>query len=248
MTKYINVPDTLEIGELFIDTLDGQIYTRNIDGDIIKVSVGQFVSHGGETFNDYDNNQANGIHSHAEGRNTIANNPGEHAEGLYNISRVGADGTVHTIGIGSSENDRENAVEVHLNGDTFIKGVGGFDGKNIDHTKSIQQVIHDLENTLGIEQNDKENINKIPDIINDVNILKHQIGDRIEYPDISITQQLGKLEGMISDKISGICSGDNSPIVTTITDGVVSLELNVDKSLKISNNILYVNNIDNGNF
>jgi hypothetical protein len=89
---------------------------------------------------------AYGDYSHAEGSCTITENNSEHAEGKYNKSNSG---TISSIGIGESENSRKNAVEVMQNGDTFIHGVGGYDGTNINTTNikgerfpaSIQEVL-----------------------------------------------------------------------------------------------------------
>lgn len=108
---------------------------------------------GGEIFNDYENNivsgdyahaegqgcSANGDASHAEGKgtdveghyghaeglHTIVENNCEHAEGCYNVSNTG---TRHSIGIGTSESNRRNALEVMDDGRVYVKGVGGYDG------------------------------------------------------------------------------------------------------------------------
>lgn len=79
---------------------------------------------------------AQGDSSLAEGDNTITTNPYEHAEGHFNKSNFTSDeypnegNTLHSVGIGSSENDRKNAVEIMQNGDMFVIGVGGYDGTN----------------------------------------------------------------------------------------------------------------------
>ena len=96
--------------------------------------------------------KASGIHSHTEGSYTITSNEAEHAEGKYNFSNTG---TISSIGIGTSSTDRKNAFEVMDNGDTFIYGVGNYDGTNINATNtkderlpaSIQEVmpIYDKE-------------------------------------------------------------------------------------------------------
>ena len=74
--------------------------------------------------------------SHAEGQYTQALNQAEHAQGQYNksnkaISSFGnAGNTIHSIGIGTAESNRKNAVEVMQNGRVFINGIGGYDGTN----------------------------------------------------------------------------------------------------------------------
>lgn len=108
---------------------------------------------GGEIFNDYENNTVSGDYAHAEGQGcsangdashaegkgtdveghyghaeglrTIVENRCEHAEGCYNVSNTG---TRHSIGIGTSESDRRNALEVMDDGRVYVKGVGGYDG------------------------------------------------------------------------------------------------------------------------
>ena len=78
------------------------------------------------------NTVANGLYSHAEGYYTITTNPEEHAQGSYNVSNSGSidKSTIHSIGIGGSEISRANAVEVMQNGDVYIKGIRGYNGKN----------------------------------------------------------------------------------------------------------------------
>lgn len=97
---------------------------------------------------------ANGQHSHAEGVDTVTGNTAEHAEGKFNKSNK-ADGsfgsagnTLHSIGIGTSASDRKNAVEVMQNGDAYLLGVGGYDGKNPAASKAVQQVIGALLDTF----------------------------------------------------------------------------------------------------
>ena len=76
---------------------------------------------------------ASGTCSHAEGNGTKAQNQSEHAQGEFNVSHVGStnsEKTLHSIGIGTADNARENAVEVMRDGKVFVNGVGGYDGTN----------------------------------------------------------------------------------------------------------------------
>ena len=76
---------------------------------------------------------AAGNDSHAEGYCTIANNNHEHACGRYNKSdniSTTSRQTRFSIGIGTSNTARKNAIEAKSNGDVYIYGVGGFDGQN----------------------------------------------------------------------------------------------------------------------
>lgn len=94
---------------------------------------------------------ANGTGSHTEGGSTIANNDGEHAEGMFNKSNSGetsADKTQHSIGIGASDSERKNAVEVMANGDVYIKGVGSYDGTNYQSANTLQETISSIENKI----------------------------------------------------------------------------------------------------
>lgn len=75
--------------------------------------------------------------AHAEGHHTMAQNEAEHAQGKYNVSHkkenssFGDGGnTLHSIGFGTAEDTRKNAVEVMQDGKVFVNGVGGYDGTN----------------------------------------------------------------------------------------------------------------------
>ena len=92
----------------------------------------------GEIFNDFTNNEAIGTYSHAEGNSTKTTNDYEHAEGSYNASHTG---TRHSIGIGTSDDDRKNAVEVMDDGRMFVHGIGGYDGTNPDGAKTLQEAV-----------------------------------------------------------------------------------------------------------
>lgn len=88
--------------------------------------------------------KANAYASHAEGHGTIAENCYEHAQGSFNVSNNGVDDdkcTLFSIGIGLSDDKRSNAVEVMQNGDMYIVGIGGFDGKNYKEAKTLQESI-----------------------------------------------------------------------------------------------------------
>lgn len=124
---------------------------------------------GGEIFNDYENNTVSGDYAHAEGQGcsangdashaegkgtdveghyghaeglrTIVENDCEHAEGCYNVSNTG---TRHSIGIGTSESDRRNALEVMDDGRVYVKGVGGYDGVlDEEADSSLQDVLEE---------------------------------------------------------------------------------------------------------
>ena len=76
---------------------------------------------------------ATALYTHTEGYHTIANNNYEHACGRYNKSddtSTSSRQTRFSIGVGTSDTARRNAIEAKSNGDVYIYGVGGFDGQN----------------------------------------------------------------------------------------------------------------------
>ena len=93
-----------------------------------------------------------GVASHAEGRRTVTRNEGEHAEGEYNVSYKASDSyndpgnSIHTIGVGTEEVARKNAVTVMRNGDIYVKGVGSYDGINLSGADTLQDVISNAQN------------------------------------------------------------------------------------------------------
>jgi hypothetical protein len=76
----------------------------------------------------------NGIASHAEGYGTITYNTGEHASGKYNES---AEGTIFSVGIGESNTDRKNAVEIRKVSDDYKTYIST--QTNIGEVQSISQ-------------------------------------------------------------------------------------------------------------
>lgn len=93
---------------------------------------------------------ASGGVSHTEGLETIATNEAEHAQGRFNVSHSGE--TIHSIGIGSNDNNRKNAIEVTNTGDVYVTGIGTYTGVNTkaqsSSIKTLQEVINDKQNTL----------------------------------------------------------------------------------------------------
>ena len=93
--------------------------------------------------------KASGNYSHTEGNYTEAKNEGEHASGMYNKSNnqdANAQ-TIFSIGIGTSDTDRKNAIEVLRDGRVFIKGIGGYDGTNPFGSISLQDFLSSLSTT-----------------------------------------------------------------------------------------------------
>lgn len=112
--------------------------------------------------------QSIGDLSHSEGFKTITTNQAEHAEGKYNLSTKNDDlskATVHTIGIGQAGN-RMNSEETKYNGDKYILNVGGYNGKNSDNSKTLQQVISDIETAVSLNSNGPWDVDITSEFIN----------------------------------------------------------------------------------
>ena len=101
---------------------------------------------------------------YAIGSNLKVQNGFEGALGQYNVTHSGstdASTTRFSIGSGKYGNGTgangkifENVIEVMRNGDTYIKGFGGYDGVHIktetgyENTKTVQEYISALETTI----------------------------------------------------------------------------------------------------
>lgn len=108
----------------------------------------------------------------------ITNNS-EVGVGAYNVSRTlsGGDRYVFTVGAGS-QNERKNAIEVRRNGKVYIQDIGGFNGHNSDqsNTKTLQQVISDIETVVSLNSNGPWDIDITSQFINgNVNISPTQM-------------------------------------------------------------------------
>ena len=88
---------------------------------------------------------AYGADSHAEGYNTIARRNAAHAEGNFNYDDSYA---IHMVGIGTSITNRKSAHVIRYNGDHFIIGIGGYEGKYTDSAKSLQEVVNGKQDAL----------------------------------------------------------------------------------------------------
>lgn len=99
-------------------------------------------------------NTAGGDSSHAEGHHNTTQNPGEHAEGCWNKSNKKTTGTaaeqaagttLSSVGCGTGDTDRKNAVEVMQNGDLYVKNIGGYDGTNPDSAVCLVPTVMAIE-------------------------------------------------------------------------------------------------------
>ena len=128
--------------------VNGQPYGNayvNVNGDSVEAPMGA------EIFNDFEHNTASGAYSHAEGKGTITTNEAEHAEGQYNKSNTGsttAANTIHSVGIGTSDTNRKNALEIMQTGDAYMIGIGGYDGRNTDSATKLQDAVSNSVNII----------------------------------------------------------------------------------------------------
>lgn len=95
--------------------------------------------------------KADGLCSFVNGDRTEAKNRTETAIGSLNVSHQAnttkGDGgnTLFSVGCGWAETDKKNAIEVMQNGDVYAKGIGDYDGKNLDTAKPLQTVLNETK-------------------------------------------------------------------------------------------------------
>ena len=119
------------------------------------------------------NTTAVGYASHAEGCYTKTFERAEHAEGSYNKSYDSTSTyvrVIHSVGIGSSDDDRKNAHEIKFNGDHYVFGVGGFDGTNSDTAQTLQEVITGLQASTRTRQSEQTVYTEVPELTADYQI------------------------------------------------------------------------------
>lgn len=113
------------------------------------------------------------------GKYNNATNEGEFVCGVYNKSTRTADGdiqTIFSIGNGRNIDDSGNALEVTLfkqpdqtyKDKLYINGIGGYDGTNVTSTqsKSLQQVISDIETAVQLNSNGPWDIDITSEFVN----------------------------------------------------------------------------------
>lgn len=184
--------------------------------------------------------QANNRGSHAEGMYTISSNENEHAEGIYNKSNSGATDalkTQHSIGMGSSEEDRKNSFEIMKNGDVYLTGVGDYVGTNVETAKSLQEVISELSSRVnpepgineGYEFDTELNSFRIgreitPEELEDLQITTLSMGDT---PIISAKDVVASWQK--DTNIIQFTEDDYKSIITLVPGTVLQLNTNNDK-------------------
>ena len=107
-------------------------------------------SYGDHSHHENESNSAIGRSSSVSGTCCIAYNQNEFACGQYNYSEhseTTSKRTLFSIGIGT-DRSRLDGVEMKLNGDLYIFGIGGYNGNNSSEAKTIQAVISELLNKI----------------------------------------------------------------------------------------------------
>ena len=137
--------------------------------------------------------EATGEVAHAEGRYTQAQNNYEHAQGQWNVSNKSnttfgsAGNTLSSVGFGTGNNFRKNAVETMQDGKTFIYGLGGYDGTNPTGTgvKDIATAVNGLETEVGGKADLVDG--KVPS-----SQLPSYVDDVVEYASLSAFPETGE--------------------------------------------------------
>ncbi len=173
------------------------------------------IAKGDHTHAEGYNTKAYGQYSHSEGYGTIANNQNEHAEGVFNLSTKGV--TQYSIGIGTSDAARKNAVEVTSEGKEYILGIGSYDGTNVTSAKDVATVaseVTDAVTTLNGAETTTGSVKQIAkqyaDVVNGTYV--------IEYTDTGVpTGTYSKLVEFInSNKIPSIVIKNADAISTNL--------------------------------
>lgn len=140
-------------------------------------------------------NNNDGVFSTINGYATETNNFGETAVGILNKSTLDPDtftspdvvtsskATLFSVGNGS-DNIRKNAFEIKANGDTYISGVGGYDGTNSEDATSVGESIQSVQDSSNKFAEDIESIHIEKNAAGDAYVLKVAGEDRGTITDI----------------------------------------------------------------
>ena len=210
--------------------------------DVWYIGVITGVAYGNYSHSEGINTNAYGYSSHTEGEGTQTNNKSEHAQGVYNISNTGLDidmrTTLYSIGIGDSI-ERRNAHEVMNNGDTFIVGIGEYDGTNPYEAQTLQKVVNSkVEKEEGkylssndYTNSDKEKVSLIEALQTTVLELQEKVNSKeysIDFESDSTTaQEINLMNSMSLKKLVGynitgvnLQVGTGSAVNLVLTDNV----------------------------
>lgn len=143
-----------------------------------------------------------------KGGNNKVTNANEVALGNYNESN---NDTRFSIGIGTSDTKRKNAVEVKQNGDVYITGIGGYNDDNFNKAKTLKSVI---DNKIDkIEGKDLSS--------NDfTNALKEKLEGLENYDDAEISSAVEKL----SKDFNALLGNNASAAIESFNEIIAFLE------------------------
>lgn len=183
-----------------------------------------------------------GASSHVEGLSTIAYNTAEHACGKYNFSipesaasKYG--GSIFTVGVGESANERKNAIMVDRSGGVYIYGLGRYDGTSTTGSTpttgaittppmTISGVLSSIYDELLVQ------IQALQARIEQLTPLKYSLGEIIgrnssvfQYNNFNTSGNLRKYESLLNtdedifDNIHAACQSGRPVIVTGVITG-----------------------------
>ena len=94
--------------------------------------------------------------THVEGFSTIGKGYyGSHTEGAYNYVISSSDDeklAMHVVGIGDGNSSRKNAHVILKNGDTYIYGIGGYDGTGVESANTLQQCVANVAKIIPLDK------------------------------------------------------------------------------------------------
>ena len=210
--------------------------------DVWYIGVVTGIAYGNYSHSEGIDTNAYGFNSHTEGEGTQTNNKSEHAQGMYNISNTGLDidmrTTLYSIGVGDSI-ERRNAHEVMNNGDTFIVGIGEYDGTNPYEAQTLQKVVNskvEKEDGKYLSSNDytnsdKEKVALIESLQTTILELQEKVNSKeysIDFESDSTTaQEINLMNSMSLKKLVGynitgvnLQIGTESAVNLVLTDSV----------------------------
>lgn len=183
-------------------------------------------------------NNNDGVFSTINGYATETNNFGETAVGILNKSTLDPDtftspdvvtsskATLFSVGNGS-DNVRKNAFEIKANGDTYINGVGGYDGTNSEDATSVGESIQSVQDSS----------NKFAEDIESIHIEKSATGDTY------VLKVAGEDRGTITDE-SGVSFTPGNGLQLVDTDLSVKIDPTSESYLTAGQDGLKISGID----
>lgn len=183
-------------------------------------------------------NNNDGVFSTINGYATETNNFGETAVGILNKSTLDPDtftspdvvtsskATLFSVGNGS-DNVRKNAFEIKANGDTYINGVGGYDGTNSEDATSVGESIQSVQDSS----------NKAAEDIESIHIEKSGIGNTY------VLKVAGEDRGTITDE-SGVSFTPGNGLQLVDTDLSVKIDSTSESYLTAGQDGLKISGID----